>query len=42
MNDCILEVLGDYFVSNNLVNKGWKFHEFVEAWQLGDIVMNKK
>ncbi|MGE7951660.1 hypothetical protein [Lysinibacillus xylanilyticus] len=42
MNDCLLEVLGDYFVANNLVNKGWEFHEFVEAWQLGHIVMAKK
>ncbi|MFJ8100391.1 hypothetical protein [Lysinibacillus sp. NPDC096212] len=42
MNDCLLEVLGDYFVANNLVNKGWEFHEFVTEWQRGTIVMAKK
>lgn len=42
MSDCMLEVLGDYFVANNLVNKGWEFHEFIREWQLGTIVMTKK
>ncbi len=42
VNDCLLEVLGDYFVKHNLANKGWKFHEFVAEWQLGTIVMDKK
>lgn len=41
MNDCLLEVLGDYFVANNLINKGWEFHEFVAEWQRGTIVMAK-
>ncbi len=41
MNDCLLEVLGDYFVANNLVNKGWRFHEFVDEWQRGTVVMTK-
>lgn len=29
MNDCLLEVLGDYFVKHDLVNKGWEFHELL-------------
>ena len=41
MNDCLLEVLGDYFVKHDLANKGWEFHEFVAEWQLGTIVMDK-
>lgn len=42
MNDCLLEVLGDYFVTNNLAKKGWKFHEFVAEWQRGNIEMVKR
>ncbi|MGG2113984.1 hypothetical protein ABFY60_26745 [Lysinibacillus pakistanensis] len=42
MNDCLLEVLGDYFVANNLFFKGWEFHEFITEWQRGTIVMDKK
>lgn len=42
MNDCLLEVLGDYFVKHNLVNKGWKFHEFIAEWQRGTIEMVKR
>lgn len=38
----MLEILGDYFVANNLVSEGWEFHEFVREWQLGTIVMIKK
>lgn len=41
LNDYMLEVLGDYFVANNLVNKGWQFHEFVHEWLLGTIVITK-
>lgn len=32
MNDCLLEVLGDYFVQRNLAEKGWEFHEFIREW----------
>lgn len=42
MNDFALEMLGEYFVANNLVNKGWEFHKFVAAWQKGFIVMENK
>lgn len=42
MNDCLLEVLGDYFVANDLASKGWTFHDFVREWQLGFIEIVKK
>lgn len=42
ISDAMLEVLGDYFVEHNLINKGWEFHEFIEEWKLGLITMNKK
>lgn len=38
----MLEVLGDYFVDNKLFRQGWKFHEFVEEWQRGTIVVQSK
>lgn len=37
MNDRLLDLLGDYFISNNLLSKGWEFHDFVEfvdEWKL--------
>lgn len=42
LSDEMLEVLGDYFVKHQLVTKGWTFEEFIQEWQLGTIVMNKK
>lgn len=41
MEDKMLEVLGDYFVKNKLIDKGWKFHEFVREWKQGTIVLDK-
>lgn len=37
--DEMLDVLGEYFVSQNLVNKGWQFVEFVQEYQNGFIAI---
>jgi len=42
MDDFDLEMLGNYFVANNLVNEGWEFHKFVDAWQQGSVVIENK
>ncbi|GLC88663.1 hypothetical protein LYSBPC_17900 [Lysinibacillus piscis] len=42
MNDSLLEVLGDYFVTHKLVNQGWEFLQFVKAWQQGELNITLK
>lgn len=34
MNDCLLELLGNYFVSECLHSKGWTFEEFIQEYEL--------
>lgn len=42
MSEYMLDILGDYFYQKNLINRGWEFHEFVEAWQQGYIALTDK
>lgn len=42
MDDKVIEVLGDYFVKQNLADKGWTFEQFVDAWQTGYIEFSLK
>lgn len=37
MNDELLELLGNYFVSERWRSKGWTFEEFVNEFKLGRI-----
>lgn len=37
MPDHVLDILGNYFVEQKLVERGWKFYEFVEEWERGYI-----
>lgn len=42
LTDHMLNILGDHFVEHKLEKRGWKFYEFVEAWQKGNIVVKTK
>lgn len=42
MTDETLDFLGDYFVRKKLYESGWKFHEFIDEWQQGYIVIEQK
>lgn len=35
MNDNLLDLLGNYFVSERLYSKGWTFEQFVNEYKLG-------
>lgn len=37
INDSLLDILGDYFVQQQMQDKGWTFMEFVEEYQRGYI-----
>lgn len=37
MNDSLLELLGNYFVSERLQSNGWTFEEFIQEYELGYI-----
>lgn len=37
MNDSLLELLGNYFVSERLHSKGWTFEQFIQEYELGYI-----
>ena len=37
MDDSLLDLLGNYFVSERLHSKGWTFEQFVKEYQLGYI-----
>lgn len=39
MNDSLLELLGNYFVSERLFSKGWTFEQFVQEYKLGFIAI---
>ena len=39
MTDEMLNLLGDYFVSRKLLEKGWTFEEFLKEFQIGTITM---
>lgn len=39
MNDSLLELLGNYFVSERLHSKGWTFEQFLREYELGYIQM---
>ncbi|MEK4700394.1 hypothetical protein MKX47_12425 [Solibacillus sp. FSL R7-0668] len=42
MNDALLDWLGDVFVDNGFISKGWEFHQFVRDFQLGLIGIEVK
>lgn len=39
ISDSLLELLGNYFVSERLFSEGWTFEQFVKEYQLGFIAM---
>ena len=42
MSDQELNMLGNYFVDNDLLDDGWEFHQFVREYQLGYIQVEVK
>lgn len=41
INDSLLDLLGDYFVSKHLHSQGWTFIQFVHAYELGYITLHR-
>lgn len=41
INDSLLDLLGEYFVSSSLYKQGWTFEQFVREYELGYITLHR-